>query len=165
MPRAKYQVLIIPYCLKNNATYFCVFRRSDMHAWQFIAGGGEDCDDSILESAKRESFEEAGIPAASTYSKLDTCCSIPTNCFQNARTLWGRDCLVIPEYAFAVKIEHPTLQLSREHTECRWLPYEDAYALLKYDSNRTALWELNQRIHLGMLEGFSSTLPPQNHRA
>ena len=38
------------------------------------------------------------------------------------------------------------LVLSHEHAEYRWLPYEDAERLLRFDSNRTALWELNLRI-------------------
>lgn len=57
MARTKYQVLVIPYCIKDNEARFCVFRRSDMGIWQFIAGGGESEDASITESAKREAFE------------------------------------------------------------------------------------------------------------
>ena len=62
MARARYQVLVIPYCIEDGHARFCVFKRSDLDFWQFIAGGGEDEDASILESAKRETFEEAGIP-------------------------------------------------------------------------------------------------------
>ena len=28
----------------------------------------------------------------------------------------------------------------------RWLPFQQAYDLLRWDSNRTALWELHQRL-------------------
>lgn len=62
MARARYQVLVIPYCIEDGHARFCVFKRSDLDFWQFIAGGGEDEDASILESAKREAFEEAGHP-------------------------------------------------------------------------------------------------------
>ena len=62
MARVRYQVLVIPYCIMDGQARFCVFRRNDLDIWQFIAGGGEDEDASILESAKREAFEEAGIP-------------------------------------------------------------------------------------------------------
>ena len=152
MARAKYQVLVIPYRIKNNEAQFCVFRRSDMRVWQFIAGGGESEDPSIAESAKREAFEEAGIPMTCSYFKLDTCCSIPANCFKNAEALWGKECFVISEYAFAVRIEGDSLSLSREHTEYDWVTYEAAAAMLKYDSNRTALWELNRRIELWLVQ-------------
>ena len=132
MARARYQVLVIPYCIQDGNVQFCLFRRSDMGIWQFIAGGGEEDDISIIESAKREAFEEAGISKTCNFFKLDTCCSIPANCFKNA------------ESAF--------LQLSHEHTEYNWLTYAEAHTRLQYDSNKTALWELNRRIALGMLK-------------
>ena len=115
---------------------------------QFIAGGGDDEDGSIIESAKREAFEEAGISETYNFFKLDTCCSIPSDCFKNADVLWGKECFVIPEYTFAVKVESTSLQLSSEHTEYNWLTYEEAQAVLQFDSNKTALWELNRRIEL-----------------
>lgn len=152
MARARYQVLVIPYCIDNGKAQFCLFRRRDIGIWQFIAGGGEDEDISIIESAKREAFEEAGIPKTCDYFKLDTCCSIPSNCFKNAEAIWGKECFVIPEYTFAVRVASTFLQLSQEHTECIWLPYLEAQKVLQYDSNKTALWELNQRIELGLLK-------------
>ena len=152
MARARYQVLVIPYCIMDGQARFCVFRRNDLDIWQFIAGGGEDEDASILESAKREAFEEAGIPVTCDYSPLDTCCSIPANCFKNAEVIWGKECFVIPEYTFAVRVESAFLQLSHEHTEYNWLTYAEAHTRLQYDSNKTALWELNRRIALGMLK-------------
>ena len=148
MARAKYQILVIPYCIKDRKAQFCLFQRSDMGIWQFIAGGGEDEDSSILESAKREALEEAGISGTCNFFRLDTCCSIPSNCFRNADALWGKECFVIPEYAFVVKVESTSLQLSHEHTEYNWLTYEEAQEVLQYDSNKTALWELNRRIEL-----------------
>lgn len=113
---------------------------------------GEEEDSSILESAKREAFEEAGIPNTCNFFKLDTCCSIPSNCFKNAEALLGKACFVVPEYAFAVSVESTFLQLSHEHTEYKWLTYAEAQAVLQYDSNKTALWELNRRIALEMLK-------------
>ena len=52
MARARYQVLVIPYCIQDDQVQFCLFRRSDMGIWQFIAGGGEENDISIIESAR-----------------------------------------------------------------------------------------------------------------
>ena len=152
MARARYQVLVIPYCIEDRNVQFCLFRRSDMGIWQFIAGGGEAEDITIIESAKREAFEEAGISKTCNFFKLDTCCSIPSNCFKNAETIWGKECFVIPKYAFAVRVADTFLQLSHEHTEYKWLTYAEAQTVLRYDSNKTALWELNRRIALGMLK-------------
>lgn len=148
MARARYQVLVIPYCIQDDQVQFCLFRRSDMGIWQFIAGGGEEEDLSIIASAKREAFEEAGISKSCDFFKLNTCCSIPTNCFKNAETIWGKACFVIPEYAFAVRVESTVLQLSHEHTEYNWLNYAEAHTRLQYDSNKTALWEVISALHL-----------------
>lgn len=152
MARAKYQVLVIPYCIENNIAKYCIFRRSDMDVWQFIAGGGEDEDSSVLESAKREAYEEAGIRMEEKYTQLDSLSSIPTNCFKNAVKIWGAACLVIPEYSFAVMLNGKDLKISHEHTEYEWVAYEVADERLKYDSNKTALWELDRRIKLGLLK-------------
>jgi broad specificity phosphatase PhoE len=38
------------------------------------------------------------------------------------------------------------ITLSREHTDYRWVAYAEAARLLRWDSNRTALWELNERL-------------------
>ena len=148
MARAKYQVLVIPYYKnrKNGNIQYCLFHRSDMDVWQFIAGGGEDFDESVLLSAKREASEEANIDFSNEYIRLDTISSIPANCFKNASTLWGEDCYVIPEYCFGVELNTKKITLSAEHSKYEWHSYEDACKCLKYDSNKTALWELNCRI-------------------
>ena len=49
MARAKYQVLVIPYHIENGNVKYCIFKRNDMKVWQFIAGGGEDEGNGILE--------------------------------------------------------------------------------------------------------------------
>lgn len=61
MARARYQVLVIPYCIQDGNVQFCLFRRSDMGFWQFIAGGGEEDDISIIESAKEKPLKKPGF--------------------------------------------------------------------------------------------------------
>lgn len=51
----------------------------------------------------------------------------------------------MPEYAFGFECANE-IELSHEHTECVWLTYKDACAKLKWDSNRTALYELKCRL-------------------
>ena len=68
----KYQVLVIPYHIENGNVKYCIFKRNDMKVWQFIAGGGEDEDETIIISAKREAYEEANIGMDCKYSVLDT---------------------------------------------------------------------------------------------
>ena len=151
MARATYQVLVIPYHVEKENIKYCIFRRSDMDVWQFIAGGGEDEDETVIISAKREAYEEANIDKDCKYVSLDTQRTIPTYCFKEARQIWCEDCLVIPEYSFAVMLDSISLILSHEHTEYEWVDYETAMKRLRYDSNKTALWELDNKIKLGIL--------------
>lgn len=53
---------------------------------------------------------------------------------------------VVPEYSFGVDCAQHEIVLSDEHTGLEWLSYPEAHKRLTYDSNRTALWELHQKI-------------------
>ena len=153
MARAKYQVLVIPYKREGNDVSYCIFKRSDMkECWQFIAGGGEDEDGTPLVSAQREAFEEACISSHLCFTELETTCSISTECFKSARVIWGESCLVIPEYCFAVEVQSEDISISHEHKYYEWVDYHTAKERLRYDSNRVALWELDNKIRLGMIQ-------------
>ena len=152
MARAKYQVLVIPYVKTDDGVLYCILRRSDMEdCWQFVAGGGEEEDGAPEVSAKREAFEEAGIPFDAYFTQLETTSSISTEHFPKARRHWGESCLVIPEYCFAVELPHKNIRLSDEHTRFAWVDYATAAERLQYDSNKVALWELDNRVKLGIL--------------
>ena len=60
--------------------------------------------------------------------------------------LWTEHPYVIPEYAFGVQVAQQP-RISEEHSELRWCDYAEAYNLLRFDSNKIALWELNLRIN------------------
>ncbi len=145
MSRAKFQVLILPFRIaEHGVPEFAITKRSDMDAWQFLSGGGED-DETPLQAAKREAIEEGDIPHDYELIELDSVASIPAVCF-GARKEWGSSAYVIPEYTFGVDMKNRDLTLSSEHTELQWLKYEEALEKLTWDSNKTALWELNERI-------------------
>ena len=142
--RAPFQVLAIPYKIVDGTILYCVFHRSDLDQWQFIAGGGED-DESPAQAAKREIWEESGI-SADNVIELKSMCYIPANIFPKRHLYnWPEDTYVVPEYAFAFACKD-TIELSHEHTECVWLSFEAAQAKLKWDSNKAALYELNCRL-------------------
>jgi dATP pyrophosphohydrolase len=145
MARAPFQVLIYPYHRINIDEFeYALFKRADAGYWQAIAGGGED-DETLLEAAQREAYEEAGIPSHLDFLQLDTVEPVPVTEFSDSY-LWGNDIYVIPQYCFGVLVQESRMVLSAEHTEYRWLPYEEAYHLIKYDGNKTALWELDKRL-------------------
>ena len=142
--RAPFQILAIPYRIDGHAPSYCVFHRADFDQWQFISGGGEE-DETPLQAARREIYEESGVDAGNIIT-LKSVCSIPTDIFpEKYLRNWAKDTYVVPEYAFGFACEEE-MQLSHEHSECIWLDYEKARAKLKWDSNRTALYELHCRL-------------------
>jgi dihydroneopterin triphosphate diphosphatase len=143
--RAPFQVLVFPYrILESGEVAYAVFRRrDDGMPWQAIAGGGEG-GETPLEAARREAWEEAGIAPGNAYLELASRATIPVVEFADFRD--REDLFVIPEYSFAVEVVEGDVRLSREHAEYAWLPYPEAHAFLRWDSNKNALWELDRRL-------------------
>lgn len=144
MARAPFQILILPYREAGGAFEFAVLARADDGRWQGLAGGGEGSE-TPLEAARREALEEAGIPPDARFVELQTTCSVPAHLFRGGEG-WDEQLYVVPEYSFGVDCTGRRLTLSGEHVELRWLTFAEASRRLTYDSNRTALWELHQRL-------------------
>ena len=145
MTRAPFNVLVYLYRRVGDGEFeYALLKRADAGFWQGVTGGGEG-DETPSETARRETHEETGILPAAPFLQLDTVEPVPVTFFRDSH-LWGEDVYVIPQYAFGVEVQDEELTLSPEHTAYRWLRYEEADRLLKYDGNRTALWELNQRL-------------------
>ncbi len=141
--RAPFQILAIPY-RKGTSMQFCVLHRSDYDQWQFVAGGGEDTETPI-EAAVREISEETGIKTDNII-KLVSMAYVPVNVISKRhREHWTKDIYVLPEYSFAFECTHD-IELSNEHLEYDWLSYDEAMTRLAWDSNKTALYELNCRL-------------------
>lgn len=153
MARAPFQCLILPYRIRTGADgleypEFAVFHRADWDIWQFVSGGGED-DETPAEAAARELWEETGIRNVSLYP-LDAVCTISAGIFsEERRSHWGAHCYVIPEYAFAVRLTDQQIRLSKEHTTYEWLTRTEAEARLRFDSNRIAMIEIDERLREG----------------
>ncbi len=141
--RAPFQVLVFPYIIQTDNIKYCIFKRKDMNVWQAISGGGEERE-TPLETAVREAKEEANISSKNKFFKLDSTASIPVEAIRGF--LWGEEVLVIPEYTFGVEIDNEIIDLKDEHTEYKWAVYEEVLENLEWDSNKTALWELNHRL-------------------
>ena len=141
--RAPFQVLAIPY-RKGAPIQFCVLHRSDHDQWQFVAGGGEDAEKPV-EAAIREIYEETGIKT-DNITTLQSMAYVPANIIlEYHRKYWAKDIYVLPEYHFAFECISD-IKLSNEHLGYHWLSYDEAMTRLTWDSNKTALYELNCRL-------------------
>jgi dATP pyrophosphohydrolase len=150
--RAPFQVLVLPYRREEDGGHaYALFQREDAGYWQGVAGGGEE-GETPLQAASREVAEEAGLDSRAGLWALDSVATVPvvdvTGTF-----LWGPDVLVIPEYAFGVRCPSANLVLSDEHTAFLWFTFAEAVGKLKWDSNRTALWELDHRLRHNLPPG------------
>jgi len=157
MVRAPLNVLVYPYLQVGEGAFeYALLRRADEGWWQGVTGGAED-DETPLDAARRETFEETGISPDAAFLRLDTVIWVRVTHF-GCSHIWGDEIYVIPMYCFGVRAPDRRIVLSHEHTECRWLPYDQALALTRFDGNRTALWELDRRLRgLGPRDGR----PPQ----
>ncbi|MDQ0810335.1 dATP pyrophosphohydrolase [Streptomyces sp. B3I7] len=142
--RAAFQVLVLPYRQTETGLLYALFRRSDGAYWQGVAGGGE-AGEAPLQAAKREATEEAGLVGDFEFIELDARATIPV-AHLTAEFTWGPDVLVVPEFAFGVQADNSELNLSCEHTEYGWFAIDAATKAAQWDSNRTALWELDHRL-------------------
>ena len=137
MTRTSSKVLVIPYWRgASGPVEYAVFRKGE-HYWQGIAGGVE-AGESLLDAARREAMEEGGISADSDFSAPD------------AVSAFRFEDRLITQYAFAVELKHRDIRLSEEHSEYRWLNYDDAWRTLRWEGDRAALTELNARLTSGM---------------
>ena len=142
--RAPFQILSIPYRIIDGTPLFCIFHRSDNSYWQFIAGGGEN-GETLIEAAKRETFEEIGIEP-SNMQQLECVAYVPAEVIaESERQHWDKNTYVIPEHSFAFECDSDPI-LSNEHTKYKWLTYDEARKLLTWDSNKVAMYEIDSII-------------------
>ncbi len=150
MARAPFQVLIIPYKFSELGISYCVFKRPESKnvpkMWQWVSGGGENSE-TKKEAAVREMKEETGISVINLI-ELTSQTHIPAIIFEEIAVNYP-EVIVIPEYSFGVHTEE-TITLSDEHSEYIWTDYNTATQLLMWDSNKTALYELDTKLRLSL---------------
>jgi dATP pyrophosphohydrolase len=151
--RAPFQVIVFPFLQTEDGLRYAIFHRRKHDMWQAVSGGGED-DETPEETAIRETREETAIAGEGGWIRLASRASIPVCGFRDVEH-WPRDLYVIPEYAFGLPVDASvTLRLSPEHRDHAWLPFDEAYRRLTWDSNKVALWELDRRVR-GLAPGES----------
>lgn len=145
------QVHIFLYRQRNGEYEFAVFQRSDLECcWQGVCGGVED-EETIEEGARRELREEAGIVEELPLHPLQSTSFLPVGIFgEECCRAWGQDTILVPMYSFAMPFDGE-VKLSDEHVAVKWLPFDQAHEHLYFDTQRTSLYELHQRLLREML--------------
>ncbi len=140
---APFQILAIPFRQKDKSIEVLLLKRIKPSFWQFVTGGNEE-DETAPQTAIREILEETGFKNVELIP-LDTCNSLPSRLFKHYQD--GKSPYVIKEFCFAFKVplESPVV-ISNEHSNCNWTSIAKAKNLLSFDGDRTALWELEQRL-------------------
>ena len=143
MKYAPFKTLLFPYKLKDKIPFFAIFKKRSENHWQALSGSvltGESTDTAVV----RYGLDALGISSDAKYFKLDSRAMIP---FEYASDEdWEKEVFVIPEDCFAILIDGSDLLLSEEIEDIKWLEYKNAIEMVKWDSNKTALWELNFRL-------------------
>ena len=147
--RQPLQVSVFLFRMTPSGPEYAIFCRADDGCWQAVAGGVEDGED-LASAARRESAEEAGV--SGRLFQLDIVSGVPRSCFEAARN-WPKDLYIVTKHHFALDVggEGAQVVLSCEHSEFRWAGFNDAHTTLRYDDDKTALWELDERLRAGDL--------------
>lgn len=145
MARAPFIVFVYPYIKVGvNEFEYALLKSAERGFWEAVAGGGEN-NETLIEAAVRETYEETGIRAELPLIKLDTVAPVPVSRIKESH-LWGEKVYVIPLHYFGVPAAKREIVLSQEHVEYKWLPYQEARKTLNFDDDKIALWELDRRL-------------------
>ena len=149
--RQPFNIHVFLYHMNEHGIWeYAMFQRADNpQIWQGIAGGVED-EESIEQAVIREVKEEAGVVLTVPLYKLDTISFLPSHIFPE-HFEWGSDVVVCPMVHFAAAHDG-AITLSDEHLHAQWCTFDLAYTMMYWHDQKTALWELNQRLLRGNLE-------------
>src|ERR1700744_1199080 len=147
--RQPLEVVVVPFRVTAAGPGYAVFRRVEHGWWPGVAGGVEDGED-LVAAARRETAEEAGLAGGGPVYKLDMASGVARIWFAASRH-WPSGLYIGAKHNFAMDGtgEPAPVVLSHEHSDFRWAPYGEASAALRYDDDKTALWELDARIRAG----------------
>ncbi|GAA2211351.1 NUDIX pyrophosphatase [Nonomuraea monospora] len=150
--RQPHNVVVLLYRMTADRPEYAVFQRADDGNWQGVSGGVE-ADESAVAAARREAAEETGLPDGAPLYRLDMVSGVEKECFAAASS-WPEDLYIVRKHYFAMDVTGRAdgVVLSGEHRAVRWLGYAGAYEALRYDDDRTALWELDQRLRRADLQ-------------
>lgn len=141
----KCEVFIFTY--HDGVFYFLLLHRRPERGdyWQPITGSQEESDETITDTAIRETAEEAGVNSSTVTSLLPDIYRFSfTHTTEKETVTYDEHC-----FGFEVPFDTPIMleqNHCNEHDEWRWFSYARARAMLKWEDNRKALDALYQKL-------------------
>lgn len=135
---------------KKGADYeYLLLRRISTKGgfWQAVSGGYEESDVNKLEAAYREMKEEAGIDRSQIIRVIEEVHQYT----YDKHYLTGEPITPITEYVYGFEVGlDMEVRMDRniytEHDEYRWVSFEEALSLLKWEANKEAFRKLKEKI-------------------
>jgi dATP pyrophosphohydrolase len=111
------------------------------HIWQPVVGAAR-WNEELVESAKREVFEETGITRLEGIMAVGYAFSFTFRFLDNSRYAPGVD--TIRNVVFAARVRRTqSIALSDEHVDYSWFEYEEALERLYWPEDKKALTQLH----------------------
>lgn len=138
--RIPIQVLVYPVKKREVEWQYLMLKRIKSRGgfWQGVTGAVEE-GENLLDTAKRELFEETGYRPRFIVQMKNISYSIKLN--KRQQKYYSPEIKSVSECVFVARIEHPNSPIidPKEHDEWKWCNFEEAMGLLSYDDNKKAL--------------------------
>lgn len=139
------QVEAIIFRKKEGIYEFLLLKRISERGgfWQPVTGGLESTDKSMLDAVYREVFEEIALKREDIIRVIP---DLHTFEFKDDILKTGQP-IIVKEHVFAFEVK-PILKITlhenvyEEHTDYKWLNFEEASKLLEWEGNKEALKKL-----------------------
>lgn len=123
---------------RNNIEFLLLKANKKRIFWQGVTGGVESYDKDLKHAVVRELKEELNIDA-----KPEQVIG-PLHQFDFITSRKGFEGQITNEQCFGFQLlKDYEVQLSKEHNEYRWLPYEEAYKLIDYKNPKKVIKIIN----------------------
>lgn len=142
MTRLKVQVHI--YRIEEGRRLYALFHRCAAKGdyWQPVTGNVEP-DEDTAEAARREAFEEAGVPLR---DESGAPCELSPLLHVHD---WSRGGVHFAEHVYALKSPGGKITISGEHRAGEWLTYDAALQRMAFEGNRRGLALVEQYLAAG----------------